>query len=221
MLSTGLPTFRFDKDALETRQSWMQKNGVSFKLGEEIDEERFDQIASNHDIVFLGIGARQSRSINIPGEGLPQVTDALSFLAEFNQGMNSNQLQNQRVIVIGGGDSAMDCARAATRVGARQVTITYRSSSEDMRASEEERALTRADGAELEFNHKPVEILGTDCVTSVQFDVEGRAQAIECDTVILAIGQQGVHTGAGHGRSGLRTGMARPLRSANREWPGD
>jgi len=191
MLSTGLPSFRFDKSELETRQSWMRKKGVSFKLGEEIDEERFNQIANNHDVVFLGIGARQSRNINIPGEDLPQVTDALSFLARFNQGMDSNHLQNQRVIVIGGGDSAMDCARAACRIGAKQVTITYRSSSEDMRASEEERALTRADGAELEFNHRPVEIPGTDHVTGVQFDVKGREQAIECDMVILAIGQQG------------------------------
>lgn len=191
MLSSGLPDFRFDKSALERRRLWMEQSGIQFKLGSEINQKEFTRIHNDNDVVFVGVGARAPKEVEFPGQDLEQVTDAISFLEEFNLGSDSNSFEGRDVIVLGGGDSAMDCARAAKRCGARSVKVTYRGSSENMRASLEERALTMADGVELVFNHNPAAIEGTGAVSSILFDVEGASRSVKCNQVILALGQQG------------------------------
>ena len=111
---------------------------------------------NGHDGVFLGIGAHHSREIDLPGRDRVGVSDALEFLALYNRGMGPAELEGQRVVVIGGGDSAIDCARAAQRAGAQLVTIAYRGDAEQMSANQGERDLAASEGVGFLFGHQPL-----------------------------------------------------------------
>lgn len=191
MLSSGLPPFRFDKRALKRRQLMMERDGITFQLGEEITQTRFEQLCQQHEVLFLGLGARSPTAIALPGSNKIEVTDALTFLAQFNRGMAASALAGERVVVVGGGDSAIDCARAAHRAGAHSVTVVYRGALEKMRASIHERERATAEGIRFLYHHHPLAIEGSEAVTAIRFRVEGNQQLIACDKVILAVGQQG------------------------------
>jgi glutamate synthase (NADPH/NADH) small chain len=197
MLATGLPPFRFDKRILERRRILMEQAGVSFELGSEIDESTFLRLRDQHDAVFLGIGARQAREISLHGRDLDGVDDALSFLARINRGQegaSAGSLAGKCVLVLGGGDTAMDCARAALRDGAASVAIAYRGTVEKLRANPHERQAAIAEGVSFLFGHAPVAIEGEATVKSVSFKVgagdTATLETLACDAVILAFGQQ-------------------------------
>jgi glutamate synthase (NADPH/NADH) small chain len=197
MLATGLPPFRFDKRILERRRILMEQAGVSFELGSEIDESTFLRLRDQHDAVFLGIGARQAREISLHGRDLDGVDDALSFLARINRGQegaSAGSLAGKCVLVLGGGDTAMDCARAALRDGAASVAIAYRGTVEKLRANPHERQAAIAEGVSFLFGHAPVAIEGEATVKAVSFKVgagdTATLETLACDAVILAFGQQ-------------------------------
>jgi glutamate synthase (NADPH/NADH) small chain len=195
MLSSGLPPFRFDKRALDRRRILMEQAGIRFELGVEVDAERFLQLRDDNEAVFLGLGARQAREVALPGRELFGVDDALSYLGRINKGKDgasAGSLAGKRVLVLGGGDTAMDCARAALRDGAVKVAIAYRGTAEKLRANPHERVAAIEEGVSFLFEHTPLAVEGEAAVRSVSFKVGADATAISipCDAVILAFGQQ-------------------------------
>jgi glutamate synthase (NADPH/NADH) small chain len=207
MLSSGLPPFRFDKRALDRRRILLEQAGIRFELGVEVDAERFLQLRDGNEAVFLGLGARQARDVSLPGRDLYGVDDALGYLGRINRGADgavAGSLAGKRVLVLGGGDTAMDCARAALRDGAASVAIAYRGTAEKLRANPHERVAAIAEGVGFLFEHTPVAIEGEAAVRSASFKVgadslcvpgtplRGQVSAISipCDAVILAFGQQ-------------------------------
>jgi glutamate synthase (NADPH/NADH) small chain len=195
MLSSGLPPFRFDKRALDRRRILLEQAGICFELGVEVDAERFLKLRDDNEAVFLGLGARQAREVTLPGRDLFGVDDALSYLGRINKGKDgasAGSLAGKRVLVLGGGDTAMDCARAALRDGAVKVAIAYRGTAEKLRANPHERVAAIEEGVSFLFEHTPLAVEGEAAVRSVSFKVGADATAISipCDAVILAFGQQ-------------------------------
>jgi glutamate synthase (NADPH/NADH) small chain len=184
LLATGVPPFKLDKLQLARRIARLEELGVRFELGTVVDAERFARLLETHDAVFLGTGAQRSRPVSLPGQELPGVSEALDFLAAVNAG-TASPLEGKRVLVLGGGDSAMDCARSARRLGAA-VTVAARGS---FRASPKEAQLAREEGVELQETCLPLSLLGTEKVTGVRFEQGGVAQELPADRVILALGQ--------------------------------
>ncbi len=191
LLETGVPPFKLDKKFMRRRHALLAAQGIVFQLGIDVDQALLQSIAKKSDAVFLGLGAQTSRDIKLPGQQLKNVRDALSYLAEVNAQNEASRLQitGKDVVVLGGGDSAMDCARSAIRQGAEKVTVAYRRGEEFMRASAKEQQLAREEGIELLFEYVPTDITGETCVDGVLFEINKFQQFIRCDVVILALGQ--------------------------------
>lgn len=183
LLANGVPSFKLDKSLLVRRQRLLEQQGVVFHVGEEIAEDKLQQLLKSHDALFLGTGAQTPRDPKLPGQNLSGVSDALTWLD------NSQPIENQRVIVLGGGDSAMDCARTAIRQGASTVTVAYRDTELAMRASPTEKKAALEEGVAFLFEHKPVAIQGEDAVMGISFDAHGETVLLPCDKIIIAIGQ--------------------------------
>ena len=184
LLASGVPPFKLDKTLLARRIARLQEMGVRFELGVTVEAEHFGQLLDAHDAVFLGTGAQRSRPASLPGRDLPGVLDALDFLAAVNAG-TAPSLLGKRVLVLGGGDSAMDCARSVRRLGAA-VAVATRG---DFRASPKEIEAAREEGVELLAQHVPQSLLGSEAVEGVRFDSPGTSRDLPADRVILALGQ--------------------------------
>jgi glutamate synthase (NADPH/NADH) small chain len=188
LLATGVPPFKLDKALLARRRGWLQAAGVRLELGSELDGARVRQLAADHDAVFLGIGAQRPRPLHLPGRDLPGVLDALGLLANLNAGQ-APDLEGGRVLVLGGGDTAMDCARSALRLGAAGVTIAYRGPESRLRATPGEVQAAREEGAGFLFGHSPIALIGDGRIQGVRFATEGGEVQVGCDWVIPALGQ--------------------------------
>jgi len=190
LLASGVPPFKLDKSLLARRQRLLQQQGVRFELGVEVDEARLRTLLDGHDALFLGIGAQTPRDLRLPGRHLRGVTDALGYLAEVNREGGGTALAGRRVLVLGGGDSAMDCARSAVRQGAERVTVVYRRDAAAMRASPKETGLAREEGVRFVFGRRPAVVLGDGSVSGMLFETPDHEQErIDCDAVIFAVGQ--------------------------------
>lgn len=188
LLATGVPPFKLDKSLLARRRAWLEGAGVRFELGTAVDGARALRLAAEHDVVFLGIGAQHARIVDLPGRDKAGGLDALGFLTAVNAGQ-APDLRGGHVLVLGGGDTAMDCARSALRLGAA-VTLAYRGSASRLRASPSEVQAAREEGARLLLDHNPVAMLGKMQVEAVRFDTPDGEHRVECDWVIPAFGQQ-------------------------------
>lgn len=184
LLATGVPPFKLDKTVLARRIARLEAMGVRFELGVTVEAEHFGQLLDAHDATFLGTGAQRSRPASLPGRALPGVLDALDFLAAVNAG-TAAPLNGQRVLVVGGGDSAMDCARSVRRLGGT-VAVATRG---DFRASPKELDSARDEGVELLPQHAPLSLQGSTAVEGVRFTVCATAHDLPADCVILALGQ--------------------------------
>jgi glutamate synthase (NADPH/NADH) small chain len=190
LLVSGVPAFKLDRDILHRRHQQLLQQGVVFHLGVDVDETKLRQLLDEQDALFLATGAQTSRNPQLAGQDLAGVTDAIRYLAASNRTINKQTLQGKQVLIIGGGDSAMDCARTAVRQGADKVTLAYRGSEKAMRASLKEQQIAREEGITFLFEHQPIRILGDEHVTGVNFGVNNsRHSFINCDVLILAIGQ--------------------------------
>ncbi|VAX11690.1 Glutamate synthase [NADPH] small chain [hydrothermal vent metagenome] len=190
LLYTGVPTFKLDKSILHRRHKILQECGVNFKLGIEVDENKIKTLLQKNDALFLGMGAEVSRRLQVKGAEKSAVFTALNYLADANMRRDNLTMNNKRVLVLGGGDSAMDCARTAVRQGANEVTVICRGHQDDMRASPKERQAAEEEGVVFIFQHTPVEILGEQTISAVYFKtVTGSQSVIECDALICALGQ--------------------------------
>ena len=205
MLSTCIPEFRLPRNIVQREIDYIRSLGVeiltSVTVGRDIS---LDQIKDQgFEAVFLAIGAHRPRSLGIPGESLPGVVDCISLLKDVSQGRR--RAIGKRVLVVGGGNAAIDAARTAIRLKARRVTILYRRSRADMLASEEEIREAEKEGVEILPLVAPKRILGEGKVTGVEClrcrlegrDSGGRGRpvlvpgsefVVDADAVILAIG---------------------------------
>jgi len=190
LMETGIPSFKLDKTFLSRRFEILQEQGIKFKLGQQINEPELQQLNSRYDAIFLGTGAQASRDLQLPGQQLEGVTDALTYLQQVNLDKNNNLMAGKHVLVIGGGDSAMDCARSAIRQNAAQVTVVYRGNEQAMRATPKEKQAAWEEGVRLLLEYAPIQVIGDDHVTAVRFDkVVSGQETIQCDVIIFAVGQ--------------------------------
>ncbi|MGA7269938.1 MAG: FAD-dependent oxidoreductase, partial [Acidimicrobiia bacterium] len=169
VLVYGIPEYRLPKDVVAAEVAVLQRHGVQFELDTPIGRaETIDDLLERHDAVFVGVGAGLPRFLEVPGEHLVGVLSANEFLTRVNL-MRGYQLgaetpvpevAGKRVAVIGGGNTAMDAVRTALRLGARDASIYYRRTEDEMPARREEIRHAREEGVHFEFLVSPVAFLG-------------------------------------------------------------
>ncbi|EDY87244.1 glutamate synthase small chain [gamma proteobacterium HTCC5015] len=214
LLTFGIPPFKLEKHIVQRRRSMMEEMGVEFRLGVEIGNDiPFDDLVDEYDAVFLGMGTYNYMKGGFPGEDLPGVYDALPFLiSNINRLMGLEKdpseyisVEGQKVVVLGGGDTAMDCNRTSIRQGATSVHCAYRRDEANMPGSAREVKNAKEEGVEFLWNRQPVEIVGTDKVEGVKVvrtelgepdargrrrpePVPGTEEVIPADNVLIAFG---------------------------------
>jgi glutamate synthase (NADPH/NADH) small chain len=190
LLASGVPPFKLDKALLVRRHQLLEQQGVHFRLGVDVDEALLQELLRTRDAIFLGTGTQTSRDLQLPGQQLTGVTDALTYLQQVNRDTERAAMADKHVLVIGGGDSAMDCARSAVRQGASEVTVAYRSEEQAMRATPREKQAAFEEGVFFRMERAPAHVLGDEAVTGVRFNKpDGGQEIIACDVVVLAVGQ--------------------------------
>ncbi|HTT03054.1 MAG TPA: FAD-dependent oxidoreductase [Steroidobacteraceae bacterium] len=241
LLTFGIPPFKLEKEVVEQRREVMEGMGVEFRLGVEVGRDiAFERLLEEFDAVFLGMGTYRYVKGGFPGEDLPEVYEALPFLvSNINHELalpgsadGLISMRGKRVVVLGGGDTAMDCNRTAMRQGAVSVTCTYRRDEPNMTGSRRDYKNSKEEGVEFLFNRQPTEIVGADRVEGVKLvqtrlgppDARGRRipeavpgteEVIAADAVIVAFGflpsppqwldDAGVHV---HGNGRVRVAAA-------------
>lgn len=185
LIASAVPSFKLDKTILTRRQTLLAAAGIHFHCASPVDGERLTTLLQEHDAVFLGLGAQRPRPIELPGFDLPGVTQALPWLATVNAGQGLD-LSGKTALVLGGGDTAIDCARAARRLGARAV-IAYRGPATRLRAFPKEVALARDEGVQFHFDADPTECSSAQQGIVVRF-VGG--MTVAADQIVVAFGQQ-------------------------------
>jgi glutamate synthase (NADPH) small chain len=214
LLTFGIPPFKLEKEVVKTRRGLLEGMGVEFRLSTEIGRDiPFNKLLEDYDAVFLGMGAYTSMKGGFKGETMPGVHDALPYLiANVNRVLGLEKdasefisMKGKRVVVLGGGDTAMDCVRTAVRQRAREVTCVYRRDEANMPGSRKEVANAKEEGVEFLFNRQPLEIVGDGKVEGIKVvetklgkpdnrgrrlpePVAGSEQVIEADRVIIAFG---------------------------------
>ena len=166
LLSFGIPAFKLEKDVVAVRRRVLEGMGVRFHLSTEVDTALAAELARDFDAVFLGTGAYTSVDGRLPGQEHDGVYQALPFLVgNIRRVLGTSRpddirpdLAGRRVVVLGGGDTAMDCVRSAVRLGAASVSCIYRRDEEDMPGSRREVNNARDEGVQFLFNRQPVAI---------------------------------------------------------------
>ncbi len=155
LLTFGIPEFKLEKNVMERRRAVFEEMGVEFRLNTEIGTDvEFETLLQEYDAVFLGMGTYKYMQGGFPGEDLPGVYKALDFLiANVNRRLGFEKdpndfisMEGKRVVVLGGGDTAMDCNRTSIRQRAASVTCAYRRDEENMPGSRREVANARGRG---------------------------------------------------------------------------
>ncbi|MDX2417433.1 MAG: FAD-dependent oxidoreductase [Xanthomonadales bacterium] len=217
LLSFGIPEFKLEHKVIKTRRRILEGMGIQFVLGANIGKEiSFNDILENHDAVFLGLGTYKAMKGGMPGENAGGVYRALDYLIGNTKALLDmpagehcfTDLKGQRVVVLGGGDTAMDCVRTAIRQGAREVHCLYRRDRENMPGSQREVDNAMEEGVQFRFNVQALEIvqdrgkakavrvvetrLGLPDESGRQRPeaIEGSETNIETDAVIVAYGFQ-------------------------------
>ena len=166
LLTYGIPGFKLDKSIVARRIKWLIEAGMTLHVNMQVGENiTFDEIVNSHDIVFIGIGAQKSRKAKINNEKAENVFMAIDYLRAaqkklFREKYNDKyDVSNKNVVVIGGGDTAMDCVRTAIRQGAKEVTCLYRRDKHNMPGSKKEFKNARDEGVKFIYNVSPKEIV--------------------------------------------------------------
>jgi glutamate synthase (NADPH) small chain len=214
LLTFGIPPFKLEKDVVEKRREIMQEMGVEFRLNVDVGRDiAFEELIEGFDAVFLGMGTYTYVKGGFGGEDLPGVHEALPYLIsninrELNLANDASEyidMKDKNVVVLGGGDTAMDCNRTAVRQGAASVTCTYRRDEGNMPGSRRDYKNSKEEGVIFLFNRQPIEIVGADRVQGVKLvetrlgppdrrgrrvpePVPGTEETIAADAVIIAFG---------------------------------
>ncbi|MGE5142248.1 MAG: FAD-dependent oxidoreductase [Acidobacteriota bacterium] len=164
--------------------------GLELKTGVAIGRDiPFERLVSEYDAVFIGIGLGRTKALGIPGEDQPGVIDALTFIEQLKTRPYRFTHVGRRVVVVGAGNTAIDAATQAKRLGAESATIVYRRGPPDMPSFRYEQELAKADGCGFRFNCRPTRILGNGQVTGIEVETPEGTEVIPCDMVITALGQ--------------------------------
>ena len=216
LLTFGIPEFKLEKSVMQHRRTVFEEMGVEFRLNTDVGVDvQMSQLMEEFDVVFLGMGTYTYMKGGFPGEGLPGVYDALPFLvASVNRNMGWEKdpdefisVAGQRVVVLGGGDTAMDCNRTSIRQGAESVACAYRRDEANMPGSRREVQNAMEEGVEFLFNRQPIEIIGNGRVEGVKvvttelgepdengrrrpIPIAGSEEVLPADIVLVAFGFQ-------------------------------
>ena len=206
MLYYGIPSYRLPKDILDKYRAVMEGMGISFRMNTKIGKDiSLEEIREKSDAVFVGIGAWKAQEIGCAGEDAVNVFSGIDFL--YKVAKKKDVGIGEKVVVVGGGNTAMDAARTAKRMGARDVTIVYRRSKHEMPAEKDEISEAEKEGIIIKTLVAPVEIITNDNKSHAmklqkmklgEPDESGRCkpipiadsyETIETDSIIVAIGQ--------------------------------
>jgi 2-oxoacid:acceptor oxidoreductase gamma subunit (pyruvate/2-ketoisovalerate family)/2-oxoacid:acceptor oxidoreductase delta subunit (pyruvate/2-ketoisovalerate family) len=203
LLATGIPSYRLPREVLRRELALLQELGVETHTGRALQQEELRALAKENDALILATGLQRLRGLDVPGTKLPGVEEGLHFLRRVN--LEGGTQLSGHVVVLGGGNSAMDCARSALRLGASRVTVAYRRTQADMPAIREEIVEALHEGVELRVLCAPVAFVGDTRLRAVELaevelgepDATGRRTPIvservtrlSCEHVLLALGQ--------------------------------
>jgi glutamate synthase (NADPH/NADH) small chain len=215
LLALGIPNFKLDKAIVRNRFETLRKAGLRLHLGQEVGRDvDFGQLLDSHDAVFLGIGATGGRLPHLAHERHGNVFRAMEFLTEIQHRLEGHAIhhrfdvRDKKVVVVGGGDTAMDCLRTSVREGAEMVTCLYRRDPSNMPGSHKEYHNAQEEGVTFMFHRTPTRIIVDDHdgrltgveVLSTRLDgvapdgrhkveeIPGTEHCIMADVLILALG---------------------------------
>lgn len=216
LLVYGIPNFKLDKQVVQRRTQQFEASGVQFVYGADVGgSTSFESIREQHDAVLIATGVYKARALDIPGADLENIVPAMTFLTASNRkglgdavpAFDSGSLdaKGKKVVVIGGGDTAMDCVRTSIRQGADSVTCLYRRDRENMPGSRREVAYAEEEGVQFDWLSTPIAFHGAEQVEQVRVghmrlgapDANGRRapelipgadRMIDADLVIQALG---------------------------------
>ena len=214
LLTFGIPEFKLEKSVVRRRRKILEEMGIKFHLNKEIGKDiSFKKLYEKYDAVFLGMGTYTSLEGGFKGEDLPQAHKAINYLIG-----NTNHLlkfpqkesdyinfKGKHVVILGGGDTAMDCNRTAIRQGAKSVTCLYRRDEKNMPGSRREVINAKEEGVKFEFNIQPIEIIGNKTVEGIKtiqtklgepdqngrripVPIQGSEKTFYADEVVIAFG---------------------------------
>jgi len=214
LLTFGIPEFKLEKSVVRRRRKILEEMGIKFHLNKEIGKDiSFKKLYEKYDAVFLGMGTYTSLEGGFKGEDLPQAHKAINYLIgntnhllKFPQ-KESNYInfKGKDVVILGGGDTAMDCNRTAIRQGAKSVTCLYRRDEKNMPGSRREVINAKEEGVKFEFNIQPIEIIGNKTVEGIKtiqtklgepdqngrripVPIQGSEKTFYADEVVIAFG---------------------------------
>jgi len=206
MLRYAIPEYRLPRELLGQEIDYIRRLGVEIRTGVEVGKDiSLAEVRNEYQAVFISAGAQGGMKLGVEGEDLPGVMEGIRFLREVN--LSKEVWIGKRVVVIGGGNTAVDCARTARRLGGEEVRIIYRRSRAQMPASSEEVTAVEEEGIGIDFLTAPVRFLsedgrltGMECIRMKlgEPDASGRARpvplegsefSVAVDTVIAALGQ--------------------------------
>lgn len=213
LLVNGVPAFKLERSVIQHRIDLLRRRGVAFEMGRALgDDLGFDDLRHGHDAVYLGFDSREQRALDIPGKDLKGVLPATSFLLQKNTSVDLDlppiAIEGKRVLVIGGGDTAVVCLRTALRCKAKRCVGVYRRDEPNMPCARDDYLAAREEGAGFEFRAQPIEVLsdaagnvrGLRCVRMKPTQASGHERRrefepipgsefeIEADCVVAAIG---------------------------------
>ncbi|NIY75674.1 NAD(P)-dependent oxidoreductase [Thalassospira sp. HF15] len=216
LLVYGIPGFKLEKDVVERRVKLLEEGGVIMHTEFEVGRDAtLEDLRKKHDSVLIATGVYKARDLKLPGAGLENVYPALEYLTTSNRhGLGDKvpayedgtlNAKDKNVVVIGGGDTAMDCVRTAIRQGAKSVKCLYRRDRANMPGSQREVANAEEEGVEFVWLTNPEAFVGDDKVTGVRAVkmrlgapdaggrqspeiIEGSSYTMDADMVILALG---------------------------------
>ncbi len=215
LLMYGIPGFKLEKDIVQRRNDLLAEGGVSFELNCDVDADKFAEIRAKHDAVIIATGVYKSRDLSMPGSGLAGIEKAIDFLTASNRKSFGDEVEDfdngrlnaegKKVVVIGGGDTAMDCVRTSIRQGATSVKCLYRRDRANMPGSQRETQNAEEEGVIFEWLSAPKGFTGDDTVSGVMVQkmrlgqpdasgrqapevIEGADYVEESDLVIKALG---------------------------------
>ncbi len=183
----GIAEYKLKADLALAEVQDILELGVELKTGVTIAS--LDKLLADYDAVFVGIGLGSTKRLGIPGEDLPGVVDALTFIEHLKTHPYRETPVGRQVVVIGAGNTAIDAVTQAKRLGAAAATIVYRRSEADMPCYHYEYELAKRDGCGFRFNAEPQRIIGNGAVAGIEVRTAGGTETIPCDMVIVAIGQ--------------------------------
>ena len=214
LLTYGIPEFKLEKSVVRRRRRILEEMGIKFHMEVEVGKDiKFKNLYEDYDAVFLGMGTYTSLEGGFKGEKLQGVYKAIDYLISNTKkllNMNSGKAEyinfkGKKVVVLGGGDTAMDCNRTAIRQGAKSVTCLYRRDEKNMPGSRREVQNAKEEGVIFDFNIQPIDIVGNEKVEGVKvvqtelgepdqngrrvpIPVKGSEKIYDADVVIVAFG---------------------------------